>query len=62
MIFECKRYANPVGAPLIRNFRGAMEGRVTHGIFVTTSTFTNEAQKEANRPGAKQVQLIDGIN
>jgi len=60
IIFECKRYKKPVGAKMIRNFRGAMGGRVDKGLFITTSTFTREAIKESKREGAKLIDLIDG--
>lgn len=60
IIFECKRYKNPVSAVKIRNFRGAMEGRADRGLFITTSTFTREAIEESKREGAKLIDLIDG--
>ena len=59
--FQCKRYGvNSVGAKEIRDFRGALEGRASHGLFITTSTFTSEARKESTRDGAKPIELIDG--
>lgn len=36
-----------------------MIGRADKGIFITTSKFTQEAIKEANREGAPQVELVD---
>lgn len=60
IIFECKRYKDPVGAKKIRNFRGAMGGRVDRGLFITTSTFTHGAIKESRREGAKLIDLING--
>ena len=60
IIFECKRYANPVGVNNIRNFRGAMEGRADRGLFIATSTFTRDAIEESKREGAKLIDLIDG--
>ncbi len=60
IIFECKRYSNPVGVDKIRNFRGAMEGRADRGLFIATSTFTREAIEESKREGAKLIDLIDG--
>ena len=36
-----------------------MIGRADKGIFITTSRFTTEAIKEANREGAPQVELVD---
>lgn len=60
IIFECKRYSNPVGVDKIRNFRGAMEGRADRGLFIATSTFTQDAIEESKREGAKLIDLIDG--
>lgn len=60
IIFECKRYRNPVGAEKVRNFRGAMEGRADRGLFITTSTFSRKAIEESKREGAKLIDLIDG--
>lgn len=36
-----------------------MIGRADKGIFITTSKFTQEAIKEANRDGAPQIELVD---
>lgn len=60
VIFQCKRYKNSVGAPEIRNFRGAMSAAIDKGIFVTTSNFTKDAVREAKREGAPAIDLIDG--
>ena len=43
----------------IGDFRNAMIGRADKGIFITTSKFTQEAIKEANRDGAPQIELVD---
>lgn len=58
--FQCKRYAGSVGSPEIRNFRGALEGKCEKGLMITTGNFTSEAQKEANRDGARSIDLVDG--
>lgn len=60
MLFQCKRYQGSVGSDSIRNFRGAMQGRVDKGLFITTGTFTREAEKEAKRDGAPPIELVDG--
>lgn len=60
IIFQCKRYKGSVGSNLIRDFRGAMQGRADKGMIITTGTFTREAVKEAIRPGADPIDLIDG--
>lgn len=58
--FQCKRYAGSVGPDKIRDFRGAVIGRSDKSLFLTTGTFTREAQKEATRDGAPHIDLIDG--
>ena len=60
--FQCKRYAGSVGAPEIRNFRGAMVGRADKGLFITTGGFTRDAEREAVRDGAPAIDLIDGMD
>ena len=60
--FQCKRYSSSVGAPEIRDFRGAMVGRADKGLFVTTGGFTKDAAREAVRDGAPAIDLIDGID
>ena len=59
--FQCKRYSGAVGAPEIRDFRGAMVGRADKGLFITTGSFTKDAEREAVRDGAPAIDLIDGI-
>lgn len=60
VIFQCKRYqATPISPAQIRDFRGAMVGRADKGLFVTTSSFTKDAIKEATRDGAPAIDLID---
>ena len=60
VLFQCKRYRGSVGAPMIRDFRGAMLGRAEKGIILTTGTFTQDAKREARRDGAPPVELVDG--
>ena len=62
VLFQCKRWQNPVGTSVVRDFRGAMYGRADRGLIITTSTFTADARKEAVRDGAPPVDLIDGYN
>lgn len=61
VLFQAKRYkdGNNIGRSMIGDFRNAMIGRADKGIFITTSKFTQEAIKEANREGAPQVELVD---
>lgn len=58
--FQCKRYRSTVPPREIRDFRGAMQGRGEKGLFVTTGTYTREAQREATRDGAPPIDLVDG--
>jgi len=63
VLFQCKRYAkgNLVSRAQVGDFRNAMIGRAEKGIIITTSSFTNSAVQEANREGAPQVELVDGV-
>lgn len=60
--FQCKRYSGAVGAPEIRDFRGAMVGRADKGLFLTTGGYTRDAEREAVRDGAPAIDLINGID
>ena len=57
---QAKRWDGPVGRPEIQKFAGALQGqRARKGIFLTTSSFTNEAEDYISRIESKIV-LIDG--
>jgi len=60
VFFQCKRWKGSVGAPAIRDFRGAMVGRADKGLVITTGAFTVDAQREATRDGAPAIDLVDG--
>lgn len=60
VLFQCKKYTGSVTPNLIRDFRGALQGRADKGLFMTTGSFTREAIKEATRDGAPPIDLIDG--
>ncbi len=60
VLFQAKRWKGSVGASIVRDFRGAMAGRADKGLLVTTSTFTQDAQREATRDGADAIDLVDG--
>lgn len=60
VLFQCKRYQGTVGSADVRNFRGAMSGRTEKGIFLTTGSFSADAQREAIRDGVAPIQLVDG--
>ena len=58
---QAKRYSeNKVRETDIRNFIGAMSGDTRKGIFVTTSTFDENAQRKA-REAHHTIILVDGI-
>lgn len=59
VMFQCKRWQKSVPAKEIRDFGGALRGRGGKGLFITTSTFTKDAVKEASRDGA-EIDLMDG--
>jgi len=57
---QAKRWEGVVGSPEIHKFAGALQGqKAKKGIFVTTSSFTKEAQKYAGSIDSKII-LIDG--
>ena len=60
ILFQCKRYKGNVRASEVRDFRGAMAGRASKGIFITTSGFTADAYLEATRDGVEPIDLING--
>ena len=60
VLFQCKRYKGSVSRAQVGDFRNAMIGRAEKGIILTTGSFTNDAEKEANRDGAPQIELVDG--
>lgn len=58
---QAKRYNNSsVGREKIQQFSGAIEGKATKGVMMTTSHFTRDAIEYAKQPGAKTIILIDG--
>lgn len=57
---QAKRWEAPVGRPEIQKFAGALQGQnALKGVFITTSTFTAEAQTFVSALKTKIV-LIDG--
>lgn len=60
VLFQCKRLSSAVGSAVIRDFRGAMQGRADKGILLTTGTFSADAKKEAARDGVPPIELVDG--
>jgi restriction system protein len=60
VIFQCKRWKGSIGPGQIRDFRGSMVGRADKGLFITTGTFTRDAEREATRDGAPAIDLMNG--
>jgi restriction system protein len=60
VLFQSKRFKGSVGAPVVRDFRGAMVGRADKDLIMTTGTYTPEAKREATRDGAPAIDLVDG--
>ena len=60
VLFQCKRYSGVVGSSVVRDFRGAMQGRADKGIILTTGSFSSDAIKEAVRDGVPPLELVDG--
>lgn len=57
---QAKRWEGTVGRPEIQKFAGALQGqKARKGIFITTSSFTKEAQDFASLIDTKVI-LIDG--
>src|SRR5262249_39719656 len=57
---QAKRWESVVGRPEVQKFAGALQGqKAKKGIFITTSSFTKEAQDFAAFIDSKIV-LIDG--
>ena len=45
VLFQCKRFKNAVTSGLVRDFRGAMQGRADKGIIITTGVFYRGCEK-----------------
>jgi restriction system protein len=57
---QAKKWESPVGRPEIMKFVGALQGKRAHkGVFITTSSFTREAQDYTSNISNKVV-LVDG--
>lgn len=57
---QAKRWDSTVGRPEIQKFAGALQGqRANKGVFITTSTFSREAEEYAGVINSKII-LIDG--
>lgn len=58
---QCKRWQGSVGSDRVQAFQGASMPKSDRGIIITTGTFTTEAKRQAQAPGAFPVDLIDGV-
>jgi restriction system protein len=57
---QAKRWTNSVGRPLVQAFAGSLEGvKARKGVFITTSTFTADAQEYVSKI-EKKIVLING--
>ncbi|MDE6436926.1 MAG: restriction endonuclease, partial [Muribaculaceae bacterium] len=60
---QCKRYKGSVGSPDIQNFIGALDHlKADKGIFVTTGSFTFEAEKMASQHPIQLINRVDLAN
>ena len=60
---QAKRYKteNTIGRPDLQKFVGALSGLGANGgVFITTSSFSNEAKEYANKNISQRIILIDG--
>jgi restriction system protein len=60
VVFQCKRYKDSVSSSVVRDFRGAVQGRADKGILISTGSFTRDARAEAQRDGALAIDIMDG--
>ncbi|HUA36935.1 MAG TPA: restriction endonuclease [Candidatus Sulfopaludibacter sp.] len=59
--FQAKRWKETsISRPEIDKFRGAIQGDYEHGVFLTTKTFTKDAQEASVKKGAITILLMDG--
>ncbi len=60
--FQAKKFdgsGRKVSSEEIQRFRGAIGGHIAKGIFFTTTTFSEDARREANAPGKVEIELVD---
>lgn len=62
VFIQAKRYQEDrrTGRPDIQAFVGAMHGRTTRGVFISTSDFTSDAKEYARSLQGLRVRLING--
>ncbi len=59
--FQAKRWkeSSTIGRPEIDKFRGAIQGDFDHGVFLTTSKFSREAESSSFKKGGVSTRTID---
>jgi restriction system protein len=60
--FQAKKFdvsGRKVSSEEIQRFRGAIGGHIAKGIFFTTTTFSEDAKREAKAPGRVEIELVD---
>jgi restriction system protein len=59
---QAKRWDGAVPAHSVRDFSGSLDYHgAKKGVFITTSTFTNDAKQFVGKIGEKKIVLIDGF-
>jgi restriction endonuclease Mrr len=60
-VAQCKHYLKPVGQAALRDFAGAMRAvGADYGYFITTSSFTDPAERWARSLKDPYIVLVDG--
>lgn len=60
--FQAKKFdgsGRKVSSEEIQRFRGAIGGHIAKGIFFTTTTFSEDAKREARALGKVEIELVD---
>jgi restriction system protein len=60
--FQAKKFdgsGRKVSSEEIQRFRGAIGGHIAKGIFFTTTTFSEDAKREAKAAGKVEIELVD---
>ena len=57
---QAKRWKETIGRPLIQSFVGALHGKGSKGVFITTSSFSKDAEEYAKTLSNIKLVLIDG--
>ncbi len=60
--FQAKKFdgsGRKVSSEEVQRFRGAIGGHIAKGIFFTTTTFSEDAKREAKALGKVEIELVD---